>query len=122
MNVASFGDAEEVPPNAPGRLVFLNACGTGRRGDGYEPPGQPDLWITYRGALAVVVTLCPVPDAFAAAFARKFYETLFGGTPNVAEAFLAARRYFMEAHNNPLGLAYVLYAHPGAHVSVGGAE
>jgi hypothetical protein len=112
----------------PGPLVFLNACGTSQPSDSHEPPGFPGTWIQSQGALAVVATLCPVPDYFAYAFARKFYETLREaleapeGSPAlrnryVAEAFLATRRYFMEEpYNNPLGLAYVLYATPGAYV------
>jgi hypothetical protein len=111
----------------PGPLVFLNACGTGRQNDSHEPPGLPDKWILNRGALAVVATLCDVPDFFAYAFARKFYDLLLKSVlepehPDssrnqyVAETFLATRRYFMEEHANPLGLAYVLYATPGARV------
>jgi hypothetical protein len=106
----------------PGPLVFLNACGTGQQSAGHEPPGFPRLWIRDRGALAVVATLCPVPDHFAHAFALAFYERLFaaGGDPArprpLAEALLDTRRHFLEEYNNPLGLAYVLYATQGARV------
>jgi hypothetical protein len=107
----------------PGPLVFLNACGTSQPMPTGEPPGFPETWLKF-GALAVIVTLCPVPDHFAYAFARKFYELLFevAEGPGVdrsrylAEALLATRRYFMEKYHNPLGLAYVLYAREGAHV------
>jgi hypothetical protein len=84
-----------------------------------EPPGFPDKWISTRGAMAVIATLCPVPDLFAYAFARKFYNTLFNFKPDpkapvreryLAEALLETRRYFMDEYRNPLGLAYVLYA------------
>jgi hypothetical protein len=113
----------------PGPLVFLNACGTAQQGPSYEPPGFPVHWITCQGALAVVATLCPVPDYFAHTFALKFYEILFESVSDsrnpesarncyVAEALLSTRRYFMETFNNPLGLAYVLYAANGAHVKV----
>jgi hypothetical protein len=96
----------------------VNACGTGQQNAAAEPPGFPAQWVGY-GALAVLVTLCPVPDHFAHAFAVRFYEELFGdgarpGYP--AEALLATRRHFMEEFNNPLGLAYVLYARQGVHV------
>ncbi len=111
----------------PGSLVFLNACGTGRQSASHEPPGFPEKWINNQGALAVVATLCPVPDYFAHAFALKFYEILLAGVENpqdpgltrhrfVAEALMATRRHFMEKYDNPLGLAYVLYAVNGVHV------
>jgi hypothetical protein len=107
--------------------VFLNACSTSKQSASYEPPGFPNQWIHGQGALAVMATLCPVPDYFAHTFARKFYDVLLGALAKpdapgsarnryVAEALLQTRRYFMETYNNPLGLAYVLYAYKGAHV------
>lgn len=110
----------------PGPLVFLNACGTAELAGAFERPGFPDKWIRKQGALAVLATLCPVPDYFAHAFARKFYEFLREGLQDttgvhrryryLAETLLATRRYFMEEFNNPLGLAYTLYAMRGAHI------
>jgi len=126
LTVASMPAARRS--DQPGPLVFLNACGTGQQGPSAEPPGFPNDWISKREAIAVVATLCPVPDLFAHAFARKFYETLFclrkdpqaKEAPPVpqapvverylAQALLETRRYFMEKCGNPLGLAYVLYA------------
>ena len=114
-------------PGGTRPFVFLNACGTAEQGDAYEPPSFPGEWITGRGALAVVATLCPVPDYFAHAFALKFYELLLP-TPadadsdrprSPAHALLATRRHFLERYNNPLGLAYVLYAERGAYLTVG---
>lgn len=110
--------------NERGPLVFLNACGTFNQNSSHEPPGFPSSWINSQGALAVIGTICPVPDYFAYAFARKFYEVLFKAIANqeivrecyLSEALLITRRYFMETYNNPLGLAYVLYAVDGAHV------
>jgi hypothetical protein len=77
-------------------------------------------------ALAVLATLCPVPDYFAHAFAAKFYEFLHERLQDttgvhrryryLAETLLGTRRYFMEEFNNPLGLAYTLYAMRGAHI------
>ena len=110
-----------------GPMVFLNACTTGTTGVQHEPPGFPKKWIKNRGALAVIATICPVPDYFAYEFAKKFYETLFQALTNpgdpakarnasIAEALLVTRRHFMEKYNNPLGLAYVLYAFPGTYV------
>ena len=70
----------------------------------------------------MVATLCPVPDLFAHEFAREFYGRLFqaGGAASrprfLAEVLLATRRHFLKEYNNPLGLAYVLYAMQGARV------
>lgn len=117
LSVASMPSDQR--PNEPGPLVFLNACGTGQQGNTDEPPGFPESWISNRGAVAVVATLCPVPDLFAHAFARKFYTILFRSVADpqalvrdryLAEALLETRRYFMQECGNPLGLAYVLYA------------
>lgn len=117
----------------PGPLVFLNACSSAQQGPSHEPPGFPVHWIECQGALAVVATLCPVPDYFAHAFASKFYDTLLEGisssrdsTPSrncyLAEALLATKRYFMDEYNNPLGLAYVLYANNDARIKVDSME
>ncbi len=119
-------------PEDPGPLVFLNACGTAKQSATYEPPGFPQKWIEGQLALAVIATLCPVPNYFAHAFARKFYEILFKGVVEVnkedrapeiarqrfiADALLATRQFFMKPpYNNPLGLAYVLYGFKGVQV------
>ena len=102
------------PYHFPG-LVFLNACSTNRPASGVL--GFPQAWID-AGAAAVIATLCPVPDVFALAFAGHFYGLLLGGDRDVhvADALLATRRHFMKEYNNPLGLAYVLYARKGTHV------
>ena len=119
LTVAQMSGSGEAQLGQDGPLVFLNACGTGEQGNNAEPPGFPENWINKRGALAVVATLCPVPDLFAHAFARKFYNTLFKSVEHpeepvreryLSEALLETRRYFMTECQNPLGLAYVLYA------------
>jgi hypothetical protein len=112
----------------PGLFVFLNACSTTTASAG-EPPRFVQNWIEKQGANAVVATLSPVPDYFGYAFARKFYDLLFDAIQNpndpqkhvysyLAEALLATRIYFMEKYNNPLGLAYILYAVEGAQLSI----
>ncbi len=119
LTVAQMSGSREGLSDQDGPLVFLNACGTGGQGNNAEPPGFPENWINKRGALAVVATLCPVPDLFAHAFAWKFYNTLFQSVEKpeepvreryLSEALLETRRYFMTKCRNPLGLAYVLYA------------
>ena len=80
----------------PGPLVFLNACGTGQQSQNHQPPGFPIEWIEAQGAKAVIVTLCPMPDYFAYAFALKFYDILLNVKPFVDEALLETRRFFIE--------------------------
>jgi CHAT domain len=125
LNVASMANEREWGPEDPGPLVFLNACGTGAQGATTEPPGFPENWIKHRGALAVIATLCPVPDLFAHAFALKFYSVLFRAATDpqapvrhryLGEALLETRRHFMDKCKNPLGLAYVLYAVKDAYI------
>jgi hypothetical protein len=118
----SDGRPARPQPDDPGPLVFLNACRTGGGAVLQEPPGFPSTWIEKQGALAVLATICPVPDYFAQAFALHFYQHLFAERPGpdglhyVAEALLATRRDFMREYHNPLGLAYILYAAHGARV------
>ena len=109
----------DVKAFEPGPFVFLNACRDLSVQREFQPAPFATAWIQC-GAQAVVSTVCPVPDYFAHAFALKYYDFLFGreqatyaGEPvagSLACALLATRRYFMEKHRNPLGLAYVLYA------------
>lgn len=98
----------------------------------YASPSFPVKWIKDQRALAVIATLCPVPDYFAHAFALKFYEILFAteettsanttasisANQYIATALLETRRYFMEKYNNPLGLAYIIYAIKDAHIQI----
>jgi CHAT domain-containing protein len=104
-----------------GPLVFLNACSTNQPAAGSF--SFPQAWID-AGAAAVVATLCPVPDDFALLFAEEFYKRLLSGGryARVAETLLDTRRHFMQHYNNPLGLAYVLYARRGTHVVPRGAR
>lgn len=111
-------------------LVFLNACQSSGGGDKlrayYNLPGQ----FIERGAAAVIATACPVPDIFAAEFARVFYgyflrgyemladepeKTPVGRLP-IGEALRRTRVYFLKKHNNPMGLAYGLYTPAHYHV------
>ncbi len=128
-NLCRKGKDERWTSSEQGPLVFLNACATGKQSDNHEFPAFPVEWIDRQGAKAVIVTICEIPDAFAYAFANKFYEILFAAVGDqeeegveeekgverirsqyVAEALLMTRRYFMEKYRNPLGLAYELYA------------
>src|SRR5205823_3843519 len=62
-------------------LVFLNACqSAGGSDDLRKTFNLPKAFIEC-GAAAVIATACPVPDLFAAAFARVFYEFFLRGQP-----------------------------------------
>lgn len=97
-------------------LVFLNACESGEQPE-FQTRSLVKLFLD-RGARGVVATQCLMPDAFAAQFALHFYELFFGGMP-IDRALLETRRYFLLEHNNPLGLAYSLYADPMTKVEWG---
>jgi hypothetical protein len=105
-------------------LVVLNACQTVDSSDELRVYyNLPQAFID-SGAAAVIATACPVPDVFAAEFARVFYEYfLIGSDPladnptsaatgplTIGEALRRTRRYFLLKHRNPLGLAYGLYS------------
>jgi len=105
-------------------LIFLNACQSGGGGDVLRKTFHFPRVFIERGAAAVVATACPVPDLFAAAFARHFYSLFLRGQEiaaeaagekiwrpmTIGEALRATRWHFLERHNNPLGLAYGLYS------------
>jgi hypothetical protein len=87
-------------------LVILNACESADLSpvfyDGFLP------YLIMRGVRAVIGTACNVPAVFAAAWARRFFDLLFAGTP-LAELMLQLRQEFFNKHNNVLGLLYGLY-------------
>ena len=94
-----------------------------RREDLRRTFNLPKVFIK-RGAAAVIATACPVPDAFAAAFARVFYQFFLQGEEvmdkrtgekavklmSIGEALRATRWFFLKECNNPLGLAYGSYS------------
>lgn len=100
-------------------LVFLNACQSAGGADALRVTLHLPGMFVEKGAASVIATACPVPDTFAAEFARVFYAYFLTGRPDpapdgqpmtVAAALRATRRYFLEVHHNPLGLAYGLYS------------
>jgi len=107
-----LGNADYGFQNRP--FVFLNACQTAdvvglRAGLGF-PRAVLDF-----GAAGVIATACVVPDRFAAAFAREFYRRLLArrtpsGAANIASILMETRLHFLTEFENPLGLAYGLYA------------
>jgi CHAT domain-containing protein len=96
-------------------LVILNACETG---------SANPLYTSYfagaflkLGARGVVATECPVPDTFAAAFAKQLYAHLLSGRP-LGASLLAARRHFLDQDHNPAGLLYAMYAPPSIRLAI----
>ncbi|MDF5729876.1 MAG: CHAT domain-containing protein [Rhizonema sp. PD38] len=93
-------------------LIFLNTCQSAGGVDELRKTfNLPEKFIQH-GAAAVIATACPVPDLFAAAFAKKFYEFFISEKMMIGKALCETRRYFLEVYNNPLGLAYGLYSSP----------
>ena len=95
-------------------FVFLNACSSATPGQLLQTMNFPSGMLNF-GAAGVIATACTVPDRFASAFASKFYELLLGKLENnvsvdIGEVLLETRLYFLREYNNPLGLAYGLYA------------
>ena len=87
-------------------FVFLNMCSSA--------PLTPSLSKSFvhfflnRGARSVLGTECPMTIYFADPFGRRVMNGILNGRP-VGEVLREARRYFLEKHRNPLGLAYTLY-------------
>jgi len=98
-----------------GPLVFLNACKSATPAYLLQAFGFPMTLLQF-GAGGVIATACPVPDTFASAFATEFYRRLLDRQAlheyptYVGEALLETRLHFLNEYNNPLGLAYGLYA------------
>ncbi|HSH80382.1 MAG TPA: CHAT domain-containing protein [Herpetosiphonaceae bacterium] len=122
LDTNTFARREGLFANKP--LVFLNACKTGGGGDVLrEAYNLPRSFVDCQAG-AVIATACPVPDIFAAEFARVFYGYFLRGFDmldpqpsqtslgplSIGEALRLTRWYFIKKHNNPLGLAYGLYS------------
>ncbi len=95
-------------------LVFLNACESATPLHMLQAFDFPRILLDF-GAGGVIATVCTIPDNFASAFANEFYKRLLkkalvNAPANIGEALLETRLHFMKQYNNPLGLAYGLYA------------
>jgi hypothetical protein len=112
---ANFGE-----PGAPGSgLVFINACQTGREGEGVAGvAGFAEAFIRPnrgKGAQVFVGALWSVDDKLALNFASAFYDELIAGS-TLAEAGKAARKACKGA-NDFTWLAYSIYGEPFARMS-----
>lgn len=95
-------------------LVFINACESGNL-----TPNFYDGFVSYflgKGARGVVGTECKTPGLFASEWAKVFFDELFAGRP-LGDAVLHTRRYFLDKHNNPLGLLYGVHCDADTVVS-----
>ena len=100
---------------SPLPLLFLNACGSGR----ILPEASfsfPEYFLRVNGNRGFIGTETPVPDDFAAEFARKFYIALLSGQRNLGWALQRARWQMLESQQNLLGLYYIAYADPTMRV------
>jgi hypothetical protein len=91
-------------------LVILNACKTA-----INPRSTADfvrVFLRDLGGCGVIATEFRVPDAFAANFARCFYQEFLQGGKTVGESLRLARAYFLRERRNPLGLLYSAYVEP----------
>jgi hypothetical protein len=96
-------------------LVVLNACSTAK----IDPFHTSDLVSNLlRGDIqGILATQCEIPDSFASAFVKEFYVKLLAGE-EIGDALRLTRTFFLEQHNNPLGLLYSLYQiSPRWHIS-----
>lgn len=97
-------------------LVFLNACRVGSGGLSLTGlGGWARVLIGDCGVGALLAPMWTVDDQLAQQFATVFYTTLLAPSKTFAQAVLAARQAIRTAApNNPLWLAYSVYAHPNA--------
>lgn len=105
-------------PGTPRALVFLNACQTGRSGEGLAGvSGFADSFIrpvSGQGAAAFVAALWSVDDRLALTFAETFYGELKAGK-TIVEATRAARTA-CDAKHDFTWLAYSVYGNPYARM------
>jgi hypothetical protein len=97
-------------------FIFLNACqSAGVPDDRGQIFNFPRIFVEY-GAGAVIATICPVPDLFAAAFAKEFYKRFLISGKLIGKALQETRWHFLKKYHNPLGLAYGLYTPAEYHM------
>lgn len=105
-------------------LVFLNACRVGATGLALTGlGGWAKVMVQDCGVGAFLAPMWTVDDRLACQFATTFYQTLSTPPTTLAQAVRAARQAVRKAApNNPVWLAYSVYAHPNAQVQLNPAE
>ena len=111
-----YANAEEVPAGPRRTKLVYSATPAGRQAF-QRWLGEPSSPPQFQTEAMVKFFFC---DQGALGDARQALDELRAH----AEALLETRRYFMEEYNNPLGLAYVLYARKETQVVLpqGGAS
>lgn len=101
-------------------LIFLNACRVGATGLALTGlGGWAKVMIQDCGVGAFLAPMWTVDDRLAAQFATIFYQKLSTPQTTLAQATRAARQAVRTAApNNPIWLAYSIYAHPNAQVQL----
>jgi len=112
---AIFATSREEPHG----LVFINACQTGRSGEGISGvSGFADSFLrpaSQKGAAAFVGALWSVDDHLARTFAETFYDDLLGGSTLVEAATRA--REACKQKGDFTWLAYTIYGNPFARAA-----
>jgi len=90
-------------------ILFLNSCGSAVA-DSQTRVSFPQFFLRH-GFSVVIGTECDIPDSVAAHFSERFYGGILRGM-SAGESLNAAKRHLLDAHNNPLGLLYVIYGDP----------
>lgn len=103
-------------------FVFLNACRVGSGGMGLTGVGGwAKVLVADCGVGALLAPLWTINDAQAQEFAALFYQALQDDETTVAAATRTARKALQRRYpNDPIWLAYSLYAHPNARVGPAG--
>ena len=109
-----YGKSQNLGKAHP--LVFLNACQSGQSGFSLTDIGGWAKPFLDAGAGAFVGTYWSIYDHGGFQFARFFYDNLLDGD-TVGQATRKAREH-VKKEGDPTYLAYTVYAHPGARISV----
>ncbi|WP_395665570.1 CHAT domain-containing protein [Methylocella sp.] len=99
------------------RIIFLNACQSGVGGYALSGAGGLAQAFVQKGAGLFVGTLWSIGDQPAVPFCEAFYKGLKVGR-TVMESIRAARQAAKGARNDFTWLAYTVYGHPYARVSM----
>lgn len=103
-------------------FVFLNACRVGSGGmELTGVGGWAKVLVADYGVGALLAPLWTINDTQAHEFAALFYQALQDDETTVAAATRTARKALQRRYpNDPIWLAYSLYAHPNARVGPAG--